>query len=251
MPFLGIGLHVLVAIFFAIHVVRNRREMYWLMILFMFPLLGSVVYFFAVYLPDSRLHHGVRKAGMVALKSLDPGRELREAQQAFEMTPSAQNQMRLAAACLDSGDFSQAAAHYEACLHGPFSNNSEILFGAARARLHNGQAAAALELLNKIRTGDREFRKEAVGLLFALCYAAQANVEQARAEFESVVQQFGSVEAYVEYAIWALSIGDVACAQTQKTELEKMQKHWGSQHFSMHREILKRLDYAFAKAPKV
>ena len=34
----GIGLHVLVAIFFAVHAVKRGRELYWLLILFMFPL---------------------------------------------------------------------------------------------------------------------------------------------------------------------------------------------------------------------
>ena len=38
---LGIGLHVLVAVFFAVHAIRSRQQMIWLMILFMFPLLGS------------------------------------------------------------------------------------------------------------------------------------------------------------------------------------------------------------------
>ena len=60
MPFLGLGLHVIVAVFFAIHAVRTGRELYWLIILFMFPLLGSIVYFAVVVLPDTRLRSGAR-----------------------------------------------------------------------------------------------------------------------------------------------------------------------------------------------
>ena len=52
MPFLGLGLHILVALFFAVHAVRTGRQMYWLLILFSFPLLGSLVYFAAVFLPQ-------------------------------------------------------------------------------------------------------------------------------------------------------------------------------------------------------
>ena len=47
MPLIGLGLHFLIAIFFAIHAVRNRRQLYWLLILFSFPLLGSLAYFVA------------------------------------------------------------------------------------------------------------------------------------------------------------------------------------------------------------
>lgn len=61
MPFLGIGLHVLIALYFAVHALRSGQQMYWLIILFSFPLFGSIVYFFAIYLPNSRLEHGARK----------------------------------------------------------------------------------------------------------------------------------------------------------------------------------------------
>ena len=78
--FFGIGLHVIVALFFAVHAVRTGREMYWLLLLFMFPMLGSVVYFFAVYWPDMRIRRGVSKVASAALQTLDPGKALREAE---------------------------------------------------------------------------------------------------------------------------------------------------------------------------
>ena len=145
----GIGIHVLVAIFFAIHVVRSGQQMYWLMILFMFPGIGSVVYFVAIYLPNSKLQHGARKVVTVAAKTLDPGRELREARQAYEYTPTAQNQMRLASALMEAGDVEEAAATYEACLQGPFSGDLEIRFGAARATLACGRAGAAPKRISR------------------------------------------------------------------------------------------------------
>src|SRR5271169_3342802 len=100
MQFMGIGIHVLIALFFAVHVVRTGREMYWLLILFAFPLLGSIVYFFAIYLPDTRLHHGLHRATAAAVNTLDPGKELREAERAFDLIPTAKNQMRFANALL-------------------------------------------------------------------------------------------------------------------------------------------------------
>ena len=90
----AIGLHVIVALYFAIHAIRHGQQMYWLLILFMFPLLGSIVYFFAIYLPKSRLERGARKVVAVVGKVLDPTRELRDARAAFDYTPTAQNQRR-------------------------------------------------------------------------------------------------------------------------------------------------------------
>ena len=55
MPIVGLGLHFLIALFFAVHALCNGRQMYWLLILFAFPLLGSLAYFIVEYLPASRL----------------------------------------------------------------------------------------------------------------------------------------------------------------------------------------------------
>ena len=41
--------HLALAAFFAMHPVRSGRPSYWLFVLFSFPMLGSVVYFFAEY----------------------------------------------------------------------------------------------------------------------------------------------------------------------------------------------------------
>ena len=83
MPYILGSLHILVGLFFAVHAMRNGRPMYWLIILFSFPLLGSIVYFFAEYMPASQLERGVRKVSTKAIQLLDPSRELREARDAF------------------------------------------------------------------------------------------------------------------------------------------------------------------------
>src|SRR5471030_3167413 len=180
MTIFGVGLHVLVALFFAIHAIRSGQQMYWLMILFLFPGLGSIVYFFAIYLPGSKLQHGTRKAVTVAARSLDPNRELREARAAFDYTPTAQNQMRLAAAQLDAGDAAASAATYEACLQGVFASDLEIRYGAARANVACGRYAAAVAHLEWIRARDANFRAELIALLLAQALAGAGRQAEAR-----------------------------------------------------------------------
>jgi len=71
---------------------------HWLIILFSFPLLGSVAYFFAEYISSSKIDSGVKQVSNVAINQLDPTSELRDARQAFNLTPTVQNRMCLAAA---------------------------------------------------------------------------------------------------------------------------------------------------------
>jgi hypothetical protein len=118
-----------------------------------------------------RLQHGARKAVSAAARTLDPGRELREAREAYDFTPTAQNQMRLASALLAGGQPEEAASTYEACLNGPFANDLEIRLGAARATLASSRPAAAVAHLQAIRAADAGFRPEQVALLLAQALA--------------------------------------------------------------------------------
>jgi hypothetical protein len=247
MPIFGVGLHIIIAIFFAIHAVRAGRELYWLVILFMFPLLGSVVYFAVVFLPDARLRRGVRKAGAAIQKNLNPGRELRAARQAFDLTPTAHNQMRIAAALFDAGEFAQAVEQYDTCLRGPFAGDAEIGVGAARARLANSQPQAAIDLLQPLRARHPNFRAEQVGLLLAGAYSAAGRQVEAGAEYEAVAGRFGSIEARAELALWAIANGQQALAERELKELGHARKHMAKNIRALHFDLFRRLDAASAK----
>ena len=244
MPFIGVGLHVLVALFFAIHAIRTGQPMYWLMILFMFPLLGSIVYFAAIYLPGSRLERGARRTVVAAARSLDPGRDLREARAALEATPTAQNHMRLAQALLEAGQPAEAATAFETCLKGPFASDAEIKFGAARAWLESGQAGRAVTHLQAIRNEQPGFRADQLSLLLARALAADGQQEQARAEFEQGLQRFGGFEAHAEYAIWALQRGEQALADKLQAEIYKISRSWNRHTRELNAELLRRLQAA-------
>jgi len=247
MPILGIGLHILIALFFAVHAMRSGQDKYWLMVLFMFPGLGSVVYFFAVFLPQSRLERTIGKAGSAVLKSLDPGRDLREAQAAFDLTPTAHNQIRLAQAMLEANMPERAVEQFDACLRGPFAKDREIAFGAAQARLANRQPQAAIDMLLAIRAAQPGFRLEQMGLALAKSYAAAARHDEAASEFADVVARFPTIETRAEYALWAIGQGNRIVADSQLRELAHTRKHLSKDARAMHQSLFKRVDAAVAQ----
>jgi hypothetical protein len=248
MQIFGIGLHIIVAIFFAIHAVRERREMYWLFVLFAFPLLGSIVYFVAVFLPAMRLGHSAARAGRALQASLDPGREVRDAQRAFELTPTAHNQMRLANALLDNGQAAKAVDHYQACLLGPFARDAELRLGAARARLANSQPLDAIVLLESLAREQPNFRPEQMGILLGKAYAAAGRHDEAGSQFATAAQRFGSLEARAELAIWALGNGKPQVAAPALEEIERTRKHMPGHSRKLNAELFRRVDAARMQA---
>jgi hypothetical protein len=248
MPFVGLGIHFLIALFFAVHAIRSGQPLFWLFILFSFPLLGSLVYFVTIYLPNSRLERGAMRAVAAAGKAIDPERELREARSAFEDTPTAQNQMRLASALLDLGYAEEAARNYEACLQGPFANDSEIKFLAARALVDSGRYQEAITYLQGIQAADQSFRAQAVAILLARAYAGANRVADARNAFESALTRFGGFEVLAEYTIWALQSGNIDTANRLQAELDKVTKRWDRNTRYLNARTLRRLDEAYKRS---
>ncbi len=245
MPYIA-GLHFFIALFFAVHAVRSGQPIFWLIILFSFPLLGSIVYFFAIYLPASRLKTGAKRAVAATIKVLDPERDLREAQEAFEVAPTAQNQIRLAQALLEIGQARAAADNYEACLAGPFASDPNIRLGAARSYIGCERYREAIDHLESIRKESPEFRKPEVCLALACAYAGVKNESKARELFEFAYQQYGGFEICAEYAIWTVQTGDIEKAKALQSEIELIIKRWPKHSKKINTQLIKRLNAAFA-----
>jgi hypothetical protein len=244
------GLHILLALFCAVHVVRSGQQLYWLFILFAFPLLGSLVYFFMVYLPNSRLERGAMKAVSRAAKALDPTKDVRAARADYEETPTAQNQMRLAAALLDVGEAEEAARLYEGALKGPFASDPGLRFGAAKAFVESQRFAEALPHLQELQSSRPEYRPDSVLLLLAKSYAGTSRPADARQAFERAVERFGTFEAHAEYAIWALATGDAATAARLQSQIDKITSRWNPMNRELNDAAYRRLKAAQELARK-
>lgn len=248
MPFLGLGINLLIALFFAVHAVRTRQSPYWLLVLFLLPLLGSAIYFFTVYYQSSaRMQRQGHKVAVAAEHIFDPGRALREAQQAWELAPTAANRLGLAAAQMQAGEYALAAQSYGECLQGPFANDIDIQLNAAKAHLLAGQTSQALAYLHTLGQEDQGVREEEVAILLAQSLAADGQDEAARAQFESTASRFDSFQAYAEYGIWAAERGDRHAAQQIQAEIERITGHWDRAQRALNADTMQRLTAAYKK----
>ena len=90
MPVLA-ALEILIKVYFGIHVVKTGRDRYWLWIIIFFPGIGSLIYFFAEYLPDLQRNYKVQKFKSGVENTLNPTKRLRYLQDQVEITPSVKN----------------------------------------------------------------------------------------------------------------------------------------------------------------
>ncbi len=242
--FSGIGLNTIVALFFAVHCVRTGRQMYWLLILFIIPIFGPLIYFITEYLPDMRVGARVDRVSAAAGRVLDPSRELRDARKALDLTPTAQNRMRVANALLASGQAGEAAAEFEECLRGPFGTDPDIAFKAAEAHLASGNPRRARELLDGVREKNPDFRGEALAVMLARALSALGEQVAAGEELRAAEARYGGIESRAEYAIWAAENGDMDTARRLRADLDKSWNNWSGATRSLHRPLMRRVEAA-------
>ncbi|MDR7133234.1 hypothetical protein J2X06_000418 [Lysobacter niastensis] len=237
-----LGLHVVIALFFAVHAVRSGQDRYWLFILFVFPLLGSVVYAIAVWLPELRYSHGGRQLVQGARRLLDPARELRAAQEAFDTATTTDNRVRLADALVEAGRPAEAVPHYRDALRGIHADDPDTQVRLTRALLESGQAGQARQLLDGLIQRRPDFRSPAGHLIYARAVAEEGDRAKARNEFDTLVGYFSGFEARARYAEVLDGWGESEAAMRLREESLQQARRLPAHSRRMNREWLRRLE---------
>lgn len=249
MPILGIGLHVIVAILFAVHALRTGQERWWLLVLFVFPLFGSLIYGVTVFLPEISRSRGGRRVVRGLRDTLDPGRELREAQAEFEHSATIANRTRVADALCGAGRLDDAIAAYREALRGVHSDDPDLQVKLARALLDNGESAAARDLLESLIARQPDFKSPQGHLIYARALAASGERDKAREEFDALIGYFAGIEARARYVEVLESWGDQAAAAELVTESLRHIKHMPSSSRRLNEEWIRQLKQASARLP--
>jgi hypothetical protein len=250
MPILGIGLHVIIAIFFAIHAMRTNQDKYWFMILFAFPGLGSLIYGLMIWLPEARNSRHGRSIENTLVNVLDPSRELRQAQEAIEIATTPDNRIRLAHALVNAKRASEAIPQYQSVLNGIYANDPKIQTFLARAFLEAGKFREAKDLLDQIIKVNPNYKSPDGHLIYARALASLDERKLARDEYEVLVGYFIGLEARARYVEALLKWDDPYRAAPLLEESLKMAKRMPSSARQMNQEWIAILERA-KKALKV
>jgi hypothetical protein len=200
MPIAGLGLHVVVAIYFATHVLRTGQDKYWLMILFAFPLVGSLVYALTVWLPDARNSRQGTQFVRGMRQILDPSRELREAQDALDAAATPNHRIRLADALMAAARASEAVVQYQAVLTGLYADDAQLQVKLARALLEAGNPNDARVLLDRLIAEQPSFKSAEGHLVYARAVAALGDRVRTHEEYGTLVGYYAGLEARARYA---------------------------------------------------
>lgn len=204
-----------------IHVVRTGREMFWLWLFIIGPLLAPAFYFFAVLVPSWMGGTGARKVGKVAQQTLDPERDYRNALRVLEDTPTVGARMKVAHAAAALGRWSDAEAQWALASEGGWADDPSILMGHALALLELGRNAEALEKLEKLKALGPEGKTPTVALAFARAYEGLGRNEEADDAYRFAADRVPGLESGGRYVAFMAKTGRREDAEIGFAEIER------------------------------
>lgn len=203
-----------------VHVLRTGREMFWLWLFIIGPMIAPAFYVLAVLVPEWMGGRGARSVGKVARQTLDPERDYRNALRALEDTPTVGARMKVAHAAAALGRWSDAEAQW-ALASENWSDDPAILMGHAISLLELGRFAEALERLEKLKALGPEGNTPVVALAFARAYEGLGRNEDADAAYRFAADRVPGLESGGRYVAFLAKTGRREDAETGFAEIER------------------------------
>jgi hypothetical protein len=201
-------------LFCAYHVVSTGRDKYWIWLIIMAPGIGCLIYLVTQIIPDAGNSRGAHNLKKGAIKILDPNKELREAQHAFDLVESVENRLRLADALYGMGQHQEAEPHLKHSLVGAHKNDPHILMRLASIRLELGDAQDCLALLDQLQANNKGFQSQEGHLLYSRALEADGQVDEALKSYSGLVDYATGEEARVRYGLLLQYAGEKTQAAT-------------------------------------
>ncbi len=202
-------LHLIIAVGLAVHAMKTGRSQWWLFILLLVPLIGSIAYVVIEIIPAIFRSRGAQKVATEIGSVIDPDKQWRERVAQAELVDSVDAKRALAEECEKKGMWAEAIKLYETAGTGIFADDPAVLTGLARAQLGAGDATAALDTLDKLEDVQPRTRNQETHLLHARALEALGRIDEALAEYEEVSRYYAGFEAKARYGLLLLKQGRV------------------------------------------
>jgi hypothetical protein len=204
-----------------IHVLRTGREMFWLWLFIIGPLIAPAFYLFAVLIPEWMGGRTARGIGRATQQALDPDRNYRNAMRALEETPTIGNRMKVAQAAAALGRWDDAEAQWAQCVDSHWAEDPAVLMGHANALLELGRFHEALTRLDQMKKLGREGETPVVALAFARAYEGLGRNQEADDAYRFAADRVPGLEAGGRYVAFMAKQGRREDAEIGLAELDR------------------------------
>jgi hypothetical protein len=210
MPF--VLLTIAAQVLAVVHLFRTGRDMRWLLLIILVPMIGCLAYFIIEVLPSLNQNPAARRVLRRAQNAVDPNRALREGSLNYERSQNIETAVRLAGELTRAGRHADAIRLCTEARTGLFEDDPKILLALANAEFVSGDHAAAIATLDYLREKNPSFRSADGHLVYARALEENGATERAIEEYAALANYYPGAEARVRQAMLYKKLGDRARA---------------------------------------
>lgn len=223
-------IQVLIQIFFAVHAAKTGRY-YWIVIIVIAPVIGSLVYFFVEYLPEKR------PAARVKIPVSDfQSKSIRQLKKELEITDSVKNRMNLAKAYFHSGQYTEAISLLEDSLAGAHADDINVIEGLCHAYSHAGDFENLFKYLEKFEQIAGKTLPPDLRMLKAKAHESTGDTEAALKEYAAASDTYSGEEARCRHALLLKKKGETEKANEIFHKILKNAKILSKQYSKSEKE---------------
>ncbi len=193
-------LPILFQVALVIHIVKTGRNTLWIWLVIFVPLIGSLAYFAVEILPGLMGSRTAKRAASGLRKTVDPHRDLRQANQKLAVNDSVDSRRKVADQLLERGRYDEAMEHYRAAMAGIYSHEPLLMLGLAKAQFAKNKIADARLTLDELIANNPDFKSPEGHLLYARALESEGNLDKALSEYKALSKYYSGAEAMYRYA---------------------------------------------------
>ncbi|MGC3982015.1 MAG: tetratricopeptide repeat protein [Steroidobacteraceae bacterium] len=197
---------ILISLGLIVHAIKTGRNTIWVF-LFVFTALNPITsllcwaaYFIVEIVPDLLKSRTARRAASGLRATVDPHRDLREANQQLAVNNSVDSRRKVADQLLERGRYDEAIEHYRAAMTGIYTHEPLLMLGLAKAQFAKNQIGEARKTLDELIANNPDFKSPEGHLLYARALESEGNLDKALAEYKALSKYYSGAEAVYRYA---------------------------------------------------
>ena len=190
-----------------VHLLRTGRDMRWIFLIVLLPLVGTLAYVIIEVLPSLNQNPSARRVLRRARATMDPNRGVREGALDYERSQNIETATRLAAELTKAGQVDEAIRICNEARTGLFEDDPKILLALANAQFAATRYLDAIATLDYLRQKHPSHRSPDGHLVYARALEESGAPERAAEEYQSLSRYYPGAEARVRQALLYKKIG--------------------------------------------
>ncbi|CAN5462553.1 hypothetical protein BH11PSE11_BH11PSE11_03850 [soil metagenome] len=211
------GLLLLIDLLCAVHIYKTGRPYWWIGIVAMIPGIGALAYLLLEVLPNAGGSRHVKRV----IKHFDPGMDLRARLIEVERCGSMQNKASLADELITTGQYDDAIRLYKSAMDVNFQDDIHLQFGLATAYFWKGDAANAVEWLDRVILKEPWYKSGEAKLMRARALEGGEKIPEALEQYQAILSEYSGEEVRCRLIVLLVKQGRMDQARLLYADMEK------------------------------